>query len=107
MLTAVDPFQDQDGGPPIFNNNITLKSSKDHIKLIARVFSDGRPLNPLTSSWREISWFILTWFWTGFLTFPRILKEAASLFWARGLHVWFRPEVTPTSIGRQEAEVES
>jgi DUF1365 family protein len=107
MLTAMDPFQDRDIQPPVFNNNITLKSSKDHVKLIARVFTDGRAINPLTSSWQEMTWFVLTWFWVGFLTFPRILKEAAALFWARGLHVWFRPEVMPTSIGRQESEIET
>jgi DUF1365 family protein len=107
-LTAVDPFQeDKADSPPIFSNTITLKSSKDHVKLVARVYSNGKPVNPVTSTWQNMIVFVLSWFWVGFLTFPRIVKEAAILFWARGLHVWFRPEVMPTTIGRKEDAIET
>ena len=40
------------------------------------------------------------------MTFPRILREAGKLFWRRGLHVWYRPEVLESSIGRNETEDE-
>ena len=107
MLTAIDPFgQKKQDEPPFFSNTITLKSSKDHVKLVARVFSDGKPINALTASWRDTMAFVVSWFWVGFLTFPRILKEAAMLFWKRGLHVWLRPEVLSTTIGRKEAKIE-
>jgi DUF1365 family protein len=106
MLTAIDPFTNKLNEPPIFSNTITLKSSKDHVKLVARIFSDGKPINPVTSSWLDTAAFVLTWFWAGFLTFPRILKEAAVLFWSRGLHVWLRPEVKASSISRKEAKIE-
>lgn len=106
-LTASDPFQDilQDSGP-IFDNLIVLKSSKDHVKLTARVFSEGKPINSLTVSREEMIKFICSWFWVGLVTFPRILKEAALLFFKRGLSVWLRPEILPTSIGRREEVVE-
>jgi hypothetical protein len=107
MLTAIDPFQKHGNEPPIFSNNITLKSSKDHVKLVARVYSHGMPFNPMASSWRDMAAFVLSWFWVGFLTFPRILKEATMLFWARKPHVWFRPEVMSTSIGRREEIIET
>ena len=44
--------------------------------------------------------FVSLWWWVGFVTFPRIVKEAAKLFFKRKLHVWYRPEVLHTSIGR-------
>jgi DUF1365 family protein len=107
MLTAADPFQGRIDEPPVFSNTITLKSSKDHIKLVARVYLDGVPVNSSTSSWQEMCKFVLSWSWVGFLTFPRILKEAAVLFWVKKLHVWSRPEVMPTTIGRSEEIIET
>lgn len=106
-LTAADPFKSTRHAPPCFSNTITLKSSKDHVKLVARVFSDGKPVNSVTADWWETSWFVLTWWWVGFLTFPRIIKEAGKLFWKRGLHVWLRPEVLSTSVGRKETRLET
>jgi DUF1365 family protein len=106
-ITAADPFKPNQHAPPCFSNTITLKSSKDHVKLVARVFSDGKPVNAVTASWWEMSRFVLTWWWVGFLTFPRILKEAAKLFWKRRLHVFLRPEVLVTSVGRKEIKLET
>ncbi|KIW02688.1 uncharacterized protein PV09_06125 [Verruconis gallopava] len=108
MLTANDPFHREKEGESIdLNNTITLKSSKDHVKLVARIVSVGHSINPLTSTWYETIRFVMSWFLVGFLTFPRILKEAAVLFWAKGLHVWYRPEVLPSSIGREEEPIEA
>ena len=103
-LTASDLF----ANPNALNvdNTITLSSSKDHAKLIARIFSTGPPVDPYTMTlWAKIH-FILSWWWVGFLTFPRIVKEAGRLFFRRKLHVWFRPEVYGTSIGRNESHRE-
>lgn len=97
-LVATDPLASS--GTRV-DNSITLKSSKDHVKIVARVFSTEPGLNPLAlGSWSKIS-LILVWSWVGFVTFPRIVKEAAKLFFQRKLHVWYRPEVVQTSIGRQ------
>lgn len=101
-MTAHDPFS-----PRLRNhigtidNNVTLKSSKAHAKLVARVFSTEPGVDPATlTSWARLR-FIAAWWWVGFVTFPRIIKEAGKLFFRRKLHVWYRPEVLKDSIGRQ------
>ena len=82
-------------------NVITLGSSKGHPKLVARVFSTGVCLDPSQMSYWNVFRFVTAWWWVGFMTFPRILREAAKLFFHRKLHVWYRPEVVRTSLGRQ------
>lgn len=101
-LTANDPFSllKNNSGP--VNNTITLSSSKSHAKLIARVFSTSKCIDPLTLSQWEGPKFLASWWWVGFLTFPRIVREAGKLFFKRKLHVWYRPEVLKDSIGRLE-----
>lgn len=102
-LSAVDPFTNQAG----INNVITLMSSKGSPKLVASVASTATSMHPASmSEWQRMH-FIYNWFWTGFLTFPRILKEAFKLFFYRRLHVWYRPEVLSTSIGRSAFQEES
>lgn len=49
---------------------------------------------------------LLGWGWIGFATYPRIVKEAAMLWFARKLHVWYRPEPLSTSLGRRADSVE-
>ena len=83
------------------DNTITLSSSKGHAKLVARIFSTGDPVNPFKLGLRESWRFVLAWWWVGLMTFPRILREAAKLFFHRKLSVWYRPEVLRDSIGRQ------
>ena len=104
-LVAHDPFLHLPGAPAI-NNTITLSSSKHHAKLIARIFSTSEAIDPSTLSTYGTFRFICSWWWVGFVTFPRIVREAAKLFWKRGLHVWFRPEVLPGSIGRHATKEE-
>ncbi|KAL8763058.1 MAG: hypothetical protein Q9184_001085, partial [Pyrenodesmia sp. 2 TL-2023] len=99
-LSVQDPFAPLLGETVKIDNTITLNSSKAHAKLIARVFSTEPGIDPTTLSfWRKIC-FITSWWWVGFVTFPRIVKEAGKLFFRRKLHVWFRPEVLKDSIGR-------
>lgn len=104
-LTASDAFVDPNS-PPNFDNTIVLKSSKEHAKIVARVFSDGAPIDPATAGFWGVTRFLMRWGWVGFLTFPRILKEAFKLFFTRKLHVWLRPEVLPTSLGRMATSLE-
>ena len=90
----------------MINNTITLSSSKSHAKLVARIFSTGPPTDPSTLTVATKVRFILAWWWVGFVTFPRIVKEAGKLFFQRKLHVWYRPEVMNDSIGRKETDRE-
>ncbi|KAH8670938.1 hypothetical protein BX600DRAFT_495739 [Xylariales sp. PMI_506] len=106
-LVAHDPWAPVLEGSGSINNTITLVSSKNHPKLIARIFSIGNAIDPTTmNTWRQIQ-FLLTWWWVGFVTFPRIVKEAGLLFFRRKLHVWFRPEPLKNSMGRRADDNES
>ncbi|XPS95525.1 hypothetical protein M3J09_004813 [Ascochyta lentis] len=99
-LRAQNPFPYAGYDTPMIDNTITLKSSKDHAKVVARLNCIGKPLDPEEFGFLGASWFILSWWWVGLVTFPRILKEAFNLFHKRNLHVWFRPEVLTPSLGR-------
>ncbi|KAK4503527.1 hypothetical protein PRZ48_004442 [Zasmidium cellare] len=106
-LRAVDPLAAfQETGYVKIDNTIVLRSSKEHPKIIARVFSEGKPKDPTTVTTFQLTKFILAWWWVGLATFPRIVWEARKLFFQRKLHVWFRPEVTNTSIGRPYSDDE-
>lgn len=111
-LSATDPFVRHlvNGDSKVscgqVNNTITLSSSKNHPKLIARVFSTSDSIDPYgLTRWQNFK-FILSWWWVGFVTFPRIVREAGKLFFGRKLHVWLRPEVLKDSIGRNETKDE-
>ncbi len=105
-LVALDPFSLHLNGKGPVDNTITLSSSKDHPKLVARIFSSSNPLNPSTFTKWDTFKFILSWWWVGLVTFPRIVREAGKLFFRRQLHVWYRPEVLKDSIGRTETQEE-
>lgn len=100
-LVAHDILAEANDSPVgILDGTITLKSSKDHAKIVARLFSEGTPVDPTTMGIFEKAMFIMRWWWVGFNTFPRIVKEAAKLFYQRKLHVWFRPEPRESTISR-------
>lgn len=100
-IRALDPLASYSRPEDVkFDNTIVLRSSKDHPKIIARVFSTAPPTSALTTSTAQLAHFILSWWWVGLITFPRIIYQATLLFFRRNLHVWFRPEVVPSSIGR-------
>lgn len=108
-LSANDPFFpyfNSRAGAALVNNTITLSSSKQHPKLIARVFSSSDSIDPYKLNRWGITKFIAAWWWVGLVTFPRIAREAAKLFFRRKLHVWYRPEVLKDSIGRNETQDE-
>jgi DUF1365 family protein len=111
-LRALDPFpglneqkdKDDEGELQLektkIDNTITMKSSKDHAKLVARIYSTGPPLlADHLGVWGTIR-FVSLWWWVGLVTFPRIVREASKLYFKRGLHVWFRPEVLGSGMGR-------
>lgn len=105
-LVAHDPlFPRVEGKGPI-DNVITLSSSKNHVKLVARAFSTQEAIQPSKMTFSHIARFLVSWWWVGLVTFPRIVKEAGKLFFRRKLHVWYRPEVLQDSIGRRETSEE-
>lgn len=111
-LSATDPFVNHlvNGNLKAscgrVNNTITLSSSKNNPKLIARVFSTSDSIDPYAFEELQVWKFMTSWWWVGLVTFPRIVKEAGKLFFLRRLHVWFRPEVLKDSIGRNETDDE-
>jgi len=105
-LTAYDPFYPFMIGNGPVHNTITLNSTKAHAKLVAQIFSTCPALDPAQlDAWSTMR-FIQSWWWVGFMTFPRILKEAGKLFLRKQLHIWSRPEVLKDSIPRHESELE-
>lgn len=105
-LVAHDPFAPMLEGPGAISTTINLSSSKSHAKLVARVFSEGDAIDPTTMTLPQKLKFLASWWWVGFVTFPRIAKEAGMLFFKRQLHVWYRPEPLKESMGRQADNVE-
>lgn len=106
-LTAADPVANLKTGSKILDNIVVLNSSKAHAKLVARVYSDGDHMNPATMSTSQVVRLLISWFWVGFLTFPRIIAQAYKLYFKHKLHVWFRPEVLASSIGRTHTSSEA
>ena len=106
-LTAADPVAALKSGSKVLDNIVVLNSSKAHAKLVARVYSDGDHMDPTTMTTSQVIRLLASWFWVGFLTFPRIIAQAYKLYFKRKLHVWFRPEVLASSIGRTHTSSEA
>ena len=105
-LLASDPWRPRQHDIDRVDNTINLLSSKGHPKLVARLFTDGAPIDPMSMSLVAKTTFLLRWWWVGFVTFPRIVKEAALLFFRRKLHVWYRPEPLKENMGRRADSTE-
>ncbi|GAB1313886.1 hypothetical protein MFIFM68171_04096 [Madurella fahalii] len=105
-LTASDPLCPSMQGKGPLSNTINLISSKGHCKLVATLSQEGAALDPCDMTRYQKFRFLASWWWVGFLTFPRILKEAFPLFFRHKLHVWYRPEPLKDSIGRRADSTE-
>lgn len=103
-LTAVDPGEGMVKNN--IDNTIVLKSAEGKPKIVARVFSTEPGIEAYNLSTLQIFSFLLRWSWVGFLTNPRILREALIL-WVKKVQVFYRPEVLPSSIGRTETPDET
>ena len=99
-INSLDPFKFPSKGEEI-SNSIQLYSSKNALKIIARIVSSSPAIDPSTMNSWDTFVFLSSWWWVGFVTFPRIVREAAKLFFRRGLSVWYRPEVLKESMGRR------
>ena len=106
-MKALNPFPTPSFSSPSIDNTIVLKSSKDHGKIVAHLYSTGGPIALTQIGWIQTLGFISGWWWVGFLTFPRILREAYTLYFQRSLHVWFKPEVLSSGIGRLPSTTET
>lgn len=111
----VSPFNDRDGsysvtvrdlmhstGEVMVDNNIVLRSNESKPKIVARIFSTQNAIETTSMTMLERLTFVAKWWWVGFMTNPRILREARIL-WVKKLQVFYRPEVLRTSIGRSES----
>ncbi|PHH62472.1 hypothetical protein CDD81_7119 [Ophiocordyceps australis] len=105
-VLANDPLGPDMKGFRGISVTIKLNSSKGHSKLVARLFSQGEAMDPSSMHLRQRLLFVARWFWVGFATFPRIVKEAVVLFFQRRLHVWYRPEPLKESLGRHADDTE-
>ncbi|KAG9960018.1 DUF1365-domain-containing protein, partial [Aureobasidium melanogenum] len=106
-LTAADPVAALKSGSKVLDNLVVLNSSQAQAKLVARVYSDNDYMDPKAMRSSQTIKTLASWFWVGFLTFPRILTQAYKLYFKRKLHVWFRPEVLASSIGRTHTSSEA
>ncbi|KIW11381.1 hypothetical protein PV08_10681 [Exophiala spinifera] len=114
-LTCTDPFDDENetetgssgahGTGVEIDNTIVLNSEEGKPKIVARVFSTSAGLDPFRMSRLQSLVFVTRWWWVGFMTNPRILREARKL-WTKKLQVFYRPEVQKSSIGRNETAEE-
>jgi DUF1365 family protein len=99
-LTARDLAPFEENSSYHIANTITLLSSEGHKKLVASVFTVGAAIDPGgMSTYRKLT-LAFRWGWVGFVTFPRIVKEAYRLYFKKSLAVFFRPEVAKSSISR-------
>jgi len=111
----VSPFNDREGSYRLraqdlgltesnllrsVSNRITLVDHDGAAKLVARIFSEHAPIGASTTRLNDSMWLLLRYGWTGFITFPRILREAWKLYFKRRLEIWFRPEVRQGTLGR-------
>lgn len=106
VLTS-DPLGPEMDGFCGIDVTITLNSSKDQPKLVARLFSDGPAFDPaLLGSLAKFT-FLARWFWVGFATLPRIFWQAAVLLYRLKLDMSSKPEPLVGTFGRHATSVEA
>ncbi|KAF8854738.1 hypothetical protein BDZ45DRAFT_656202 [Acephala macrosclerotiorum] len=98
------PFMSRSG--PI-SCTVTLNSPDQRAMLIARVYSAGQALDPLSMSvWAKIK-FLRSWWWVGLVTFfPRTVYQAFILFFRKGMAWVSRPEPRKETTPRHAHPVE-
>ena len=105
-LTTTDPLAPSMAGSRPLSVAINLLSSKGYVKLSSMLTSGGNPIDPYKMTILDKLTFLTSWWWVGLATVPRILKEAAVLFYCHGLHVWWRPEPLKGTIARTASSTE-
>ena len=87
-------------------NNITLISAEKRAKMVARMNTTGAAVNIAQASAMEWACILARWWYTGLLTFPRVLMQAAKLYFAGRLPIWIRPEVEPGTLPRAATQLQ-
>ncbi|KAL2256012.1 hypothetical protein VTK26DRAFT_2350 [Humicola hyalothermophila] len=105
-LAASDPLRPSMQGIGQISNTISLASTKGHVKLRCSLLSSGPAIDPCTMTAYDKFRFLASWWWVGFLTLPRIFKEAFFLSFRNNLHMWCKPEPLRQSIGRRANSTE-
>ncbi|KIX00820.1 uncharacterized protein Z518_09885 [Rhinocladiella mackenziei CBS 650.93] len=103
-LSAIDPFEQKTAAH--IDNTIVLHSREGKPKIVTRLFSVQPAIDPARMSRLQTLLFVARWWWVGFMTNPRILREARVL-WVKQLRVFYRPEVLTSGIGRSATEEEA
>jgi hypothetical protein len=104
-LVAYDPLDSSTGNHGFVNNVITLNSPADNARLIAKIISIEPAITVDSIAFWSLMRILSSWWWIGFATFPRILKEAAVLT-IKKMSIWYRPEVSVESLGRTPTATE-
>lgn len=119
----VSPFNDRTGKYHVLTRNplsgradsegliytvITLYDDSSNKKLVAALCSVVPPIfiSDLSMSIAASSLFVVNYGWSGLVTFPRIVWEAAQLFGVKKLKVYSKPEVGATTVGRNATPLE-
>lgn len=92
----------------LINTVITLYDDSGKKKLVAALCSVAPPIfvSDLVMSIAASSLFVVNYGWSGLITFPRIVCEAAQLFGVKKLKVYPRPEVGATTVSRNATPLE-
>ncbi|PCD18859.1 hypothetical protein FGRA07_06612 [Fusarium graminearum] len=105
-VLASDPLGPDMCGSRGLDITLNLFSSKGQSKLMAKLVSEKKAIDPRDMSVAQKAGFILTWFWPTVATLPRFIKESVVLLCRHNLHFWYRPEPRKNSIGRPSSDVE-
>ncbi|KAH6649778.1 hypothetical protein F5144DRAFT_616854 [Chaetomium tenue] len=105
-LTASDPLHPSTTTTTPLSTTITLLSSQSHPKLTTTLTSTTAPLHPSAMTPSEKRHFLLSWWYVGLLTFPRILTQAAVLYLRHKLPVYARPEPRKGTLSRPATRAE-
>lgn len=117
----VSPFSDRSGSYSLVTNDplypkmtgtgpiklcLTLSSDSGKPKVVARVYSNGPPVNPAELSWWQVQRFAISKAWDTWATEPRTVYQAVLLMYKRGLYIFSVPEPLKTSICRKAKDHE-
>ncbi|OGM44887.1 hypothetical protein ABOM_006126 [Aspergillus bombycis] len=102
-LSARDPSQAPTSQNGIIHITATLLSSKSRPKMVTRLWTDKRPIDPFSTTAYQAIRLLFPWC----LVDPRIVFEAILLAHRRKLHIWYRPEPRIDTIPRRATSPES
>ncbi|QPC77596.1 hypothetical protein HYE68_008348 [Fusarium pseudograminearum] len=105
-VLASDPLGPDMCGFRGLDITVNLFSSKGYPKLVVKLVSEKKAIDPRDISSAQKAGFILTWFWSAVATLPRFIKECVVLLYRHNLRFWYRPEPRKNSIGRPSSDIE-